>query len=533
MLGAALVFATLLLYIPVLHHDFLNVWDDDVYITKNVHIRSGLTWANVAWAFTTLKPFYWQPLTLLSHMADCQFFGLNSGAHHYINVLLHAANVLLLFLLLQRATGTVWRSFLVAALFAVHSTNVETVAWAAERNNLLNAFFTLVTVAVYGWYVRRPGWRRYLAVVAVFSLASMSKPVAVIVPAILLLLDYWPLKRDDTQPFLKRWGWLLLEKVPLILIGFGTSALTMAGEQASATLLSLSALPVSTRIENAAISYVAYIGKILWPVRLSPFYPHPVMTLGTSLPLGDVAASALILAAITFLVIHLRRKQYALMGWLFFLATLVPMIGIVQTGFQARQDHFTYIPCIGLFIFLVWSVGDAIESMPIAPVVPLLGSLCLLTGYAAVTVHYLQYWQNSVTLFGRALAVADAPNPWLEQLYGIALSDAGRTDEALQHYKASCALGPGNEYCHYFIAEILFDRRQFSSAVEEYQRALMLTGKRDLVLMCLNKSAEALLEMGDDAAANAALVNALKIDPNNATALALQERSFQPREAVP
>lgn len=479
LLSGLLIVATLLLYLPVVHHEFFHRWDDNVYITENVHVRSGLSLSGLSWAFTTLQPFYWQPLTWISHMVDCQLFGLNSGAHHYVNVLLHAANALLLFLLLYRATGAAWRSFLVAALFALHPMNVETVAWAAERKSLLNALFTLVTLAAYGWYVRRPGWKRYTAVIAAFLLALMSKPMAVTIPLILLFVDYWPLKRYEDVPIARRWGGLLFEKLPLVLISAGISTLTFAGESASDTVASFSVLPMSTRLENAVISYATYVGSTLWPAKLSPFYPHPFLTLGPSLPMGEVAASTLILAGITALI-YLYHARFALMGWLFFLTTLVPMIGIVQTGRFSRQDHFTYIPCIGLFILMAWGLGDAIEALPMKRMVACVTSLCLLTGYAAVTVRYLPYWQNDVELFGRARTVAGQPHPWLELLYGNALFDAGRMDEALEHYKESCVLGPSDPYCHCEIANVMFVRRQFRSAIEEYQLALTLKINKDL-----------------------------------------------------
>ena len=523
LLGVLLLFATLLVYFPVVHHEFLTVWDDNLYITENNHIRSGLTLANLKWAFTAMQPFYWQPLTLLSHMEVCQLFGLNSGAHHYVNVLLHATNVLLLFLLLRRATGAVGRSFLVAALFALHPTNVETVAWAAERNSLLNTLFSLLTIAAYGWYLQRPGWQRYVLIVAALLLALMSKPVAVTLPLILLLLDYWPLNRCEDLPFLRRWGRLFLEKLPLLLICLGVSALTLAGERASGTDIPLSVLPMSMRLENAVISYVAYIGEMLWPARLSPFYPHP-MDLGSSLPWGEFAASVLVLAAITALVLSLRSKRFALMGWLFFLTTLVPMIGLVQTGSHARQDHFTYIPDIGLFIFLVWGLSAALERISNARVVPVLASLCLLTGYATATANYLPYWHDSVKLFTRAATLAGPPHPLLEMALGDALVFAGRYDEAYPHYRETCVLRPEYANCHYDMAEILYYQHHLRGALEQYHLAASLTESRDLALSCLVNSGEILMALGDYQSAETKITAALQIDPNNSAALGLRHR---------
>ncbi len=527
MLGGLLVLTALLLYAPVTHHEFISGWDDNEYITDNVHVRTGLSLGNVGWAFTSREPFYWHPLTWLSHMVDCQLFGLDSGWHHYVNVVLHAINALLLFLLLHRATGAVWRSFVVAALFAVHPLNVETVAWAAERKSLLGAFFSLVTIAAYGRYVQRPGWKRYLTVLGSFLMALMSKPTAVTLPFVLLLLDHWPLRRYEELSFPRRWMRLLQEKLPLLLMSVGVSAITLLGGRAGGFVVPLSVLPMSTRLENVPLSYVGYIGKMLWPANLAVFYPHPASILGPSLPLSEVAAATLLLAGITALVLYSHRTRYAAMGWLFFLATMVPMIGIVQVGYQGIQDHFSYIPCIGLFIALVWGIAAIAEDTSIKPAVPLLASLCVIAGFAAATVHYLHYWQNGVRLFGQARAAARQPHPWLEQLYANALLSSGQVDEALQHYKESCALGPKNEHCHYQIAEILFERRQFRDAINEYQLALMFTGQEDVALKCLNRSGEALLQLGHYDAAERSFAEALRIDPSNETALRLRNQALQ------
>jgi hypothetical protein len=531
LLAALLVAGTLLLYAPVLHHDFIFGMDDNKYITQNSHVISGLRPANVAWAFTTLQPFYWHPITWLSHMADCQLFGLNSGAHHYVNVLIHAVNVLLLFLLLNWATGSVGPSFVVAALFAVHPMNVETVAWAAERKSLLSAMFSLATIAAYGWYVKRRNWKRYLVVLAGFCLALMSKPMAVTLPVVLLLLDYWPLERCDEIPSPRQWVQLVVEKVPLLLVGLGISAITVFGEREGGTLVSLSTIPMRARVVNAVISYAAYIQTALWPSHLSVFYPHPAIMDKDWQPLAPLIVSAAILAAITGLVLYFHRARYLVFGWLLYLLTLFPLIGLIQSGFQARQDHFTYIPSIGLFIILAWG-GAAVSaavyaalfekaSMPRA--IPLLVSVCLIAGYAAVTTSYLPYWQNGVKLYARARAEAGPPHPWTEWLYANALLHAGQVDEALAHYRESCTLGPGNEFCHYSIADILFDRHEFRGALEEYQNALMVTNKKEVAVGCLDKSGEALVQLGEYDAAQRSFANALSIAPGDATALRMRQ----------
>ena len=524
LLGALLVVVTLLLYLPVVHHEFLNGWDDDDYVTANMHVRSGFTRANVAWAFTSFDMSNWHPVTWLSHMLDCQLFGLNSGAHHYVNVLLHAANVLLLFWILQRATAAMWRSFLVAALFAVHPLNVETVAWVAQRKSLLSAFFSLLTVAAYGWYIRRGGWQRYLVVVCAFAGALMSKPMAVSLPLLLLLFDYWPLKRLEELSFSRRWARLVLEKIPLLLMSAVSSVLTEMAQRSGGSVMQLALLPLSTRIGNAVISYLAYVGKILWPAKLATFYP-----LGFSPSLGDVIASAAILLGLTALALYFRGARYILVGWLFFLITLAPVIGIVQVGFQGMADRYTYIPSIGLFIALTWSLAAAVERLLVARVVLSFAAICLIAGFAAATVHYLKCWQNGVTLFAQARASYGRPHMWLEQLYGNALLSSGRVDEALQHYYESCTIEPRTEYCHYAIAHILFGRGQFRDALKEYQLAFKFTANREMALLCLTESGQAWFQLGEYDAAQKSFAEALSIDPANATALRLREQIINKR----
>lgn len=443
LMAALLVAGTLLLYLPVVHHNFIQLWDDDAYVTDNPHVNSGLKFGNVAWALTSFEQSNWHPVTWWSHMLDCQLFRLNPAPHHYVNVLLHAANVLLLFWILQRATGAVGKSFVVAALFAVHPLNVETVAWVAQRKSVLSAFFSLLAVAAYGWYARNGGWQKYLALVGAFALALMSKPMAVSLPLLLLLFDYWPLQRLEDLPFWQRWLKLAVEKLPLFAISAASSVLTEMAQGAGGSVMGLSLLPIPTRIGNAAISCVAYVGKALWPVRLATYYP-----LRLSAPLGDAAASAAILIAISALALYCRRNRYLVVGWLFFLIALVPVIGIVQVGFQGMADRYMYIPAIGLFIAVVWGAGEIVEHLAVPKAMLAFVALCAIGGYSAATVHYLRYWQNGVTLFAHAEAAWGQPDMWLEQLYGNALFAAGRIDEALEHYEQSCAIQPRTEYCH-------------------------------------------------------------------------------------
>ena len=523
-LGSSLLIVTLLLYLPVLHHDFLKLWDDDAYVTDNPHVRTGLTLANVHWACTSFEQSNWHPVTWLSHMLDCQLFGLNGGAQHYENVLLHAVNALLLFWILRSATGAVWRSFLVGVLFAVHPLNVETVAWIAQRKSLLSAFFSLITVAAYGRYVRRGGWNRYLLLATAFALALMSKPMAVSLPLLLLLFDHWPLRRYEELSFGRRWAKLGVEKLPLLAMSAASSVLTEMAQGGGGSVMGLSLLPIATRMANATISYVAYIGEIFWPARLATYYP-----LRFSPQLGDAIASAAILIAISAMVIYFRRIPYLAVGWFFFVITLIPVIGMVQVGFQGMADRYTYIPAIGLTIALVWGLTDAVAHFPLARASLTLASVCIVVAFSVATAHYLKYWQNPVSLFAQARTAWGQPDMWLEQLYGNALFSAGRIDEAFEHYQESCAIQPRTEYCHYNIAHILLGRSQFRAAIGEYQLALQYTRNRDMALLCLTEAGEAQLDLGDYAAAERSVAQALSIDPSNSDAVRLREKILRRR----
>ena len=521
-LGVLLVLLPLLVYLPVLHHDFLRLWDDDAYVLDNPHVRTGLAFANVRWAFTSFEQSNWHPVAWLSHMLDCQLFGLNAGVQHAVNLLLHLANVWLLFWLLQKATGRVWRGFFVALIFAVHPLNVETVAWIAQRKSLLSALFSLLSVAAYGWYVRRGGWKRYFLLLSLFALALMAKPMAVSLPLLLLLIDYWPLRRFENRAGPQPWKRLLLEKVPLLAMSAGSSILTEMAQGTGGSVMSLSLLPVSARMENAAISYVAYIGKVLWPERLATYYP-----LRLSPSLGDAIASVAILVALTALTFYLRRFPYLVVEWLFFVIAVIPVIGIVQVGFQGMADRYMYVPAIGLIIALVWGSADVVQSMPAARVPVSAAAVCVVIALCVTTSRYLRDWQNPVTLFAHARAAWGQPDMWLEQLYGNALFSAGRIDEALGYYQASCAIQPLTEYCHYNIAHILAGRGQFHDALREYDLALRYTANRNMALLCLNEQAETQLLTGDYLAAEDSVARALAIDPANLTAQFVRQQVLE------
>ena len=518
--AALLATATLLLYFPVVHHDFLN-FDDPDYVTANSHVRSGLNFPNLGWAFRSLEAGNWHPVTWLFHMADCQFFGLNPGAHHVVNVLLHAANVLLLFWLLQQATGALGRSFLVAALFAFHPLNIETVAWVAERKNLLSALFSLITIAAYGWYVQRPSWKRYLLVGGVFVLALMSKPMAVTIPFLLLLLDYWPLQRGvrkDGRGWYQQWGWLFFEKAPLLAMTTGSVAITVVAQRAVGAVVPVTGLSFWIRVQNAVVSYVEYIVKMLWPTRLAVYYPH----LEYSLTWSQVAAAAIMLAGMTALVLRFHRRGYLVMGWLFYVLALFPVIGIIQVGGQAMADRYAYVPLVGLFIIIVWGLAELADALSVSPAARTAASLCLIAALAATSRHTLQYWQDSLTLFTRARDVAGRGNFVIENNLAAALDAAGRVDEAMEHYQAARALDPGNPVPHYNLAVHLLGT-QPQAAIEEFQLAMRYAFRdahsRQVTISCLDNIGTALMRLNDYDGAARNYTAALSLDPDDYTAL--------------
>jgi len=349
---------TLALYNPVNSHPFVN-YDDDRYVTENPHIHNGVEWDTIAWAFTSIEQENWHPLTWLSHALDYGLFHQNPTGHHFTSLLIHAANAVLLFLLLAFATRRSGPSLLVALLFALHPINVESVAWVAERKNVLSTFFFLGAIGAYGWYARKPHWQRYLAVATLFAAGLMSKPMVITFPFVLLLLDYWPLGRVEGNqasspgPTLS-WTKLLVEKLPLLALSAASAVITMKAQQAGGAMRSTAQFSLGVRVENAVVAYATYLWKLIWPSHLAPLYPHP----GDSLASWQVALSLLVLLAITSIVLAFRAKRYLLVGWLWFLGTLVPVIGLVQVGDQAMADRYAYVPLLGIFVMIAWGFAD-------------------------------------------------------------------------------------------------------------------------------------------------------------------------------
>jgi tetratricopeptide (TPR) repeat protein len=423
--------ACLVVYGAVLRHSFIN-FDDGVYVSDNPWVRSGFTRAGLVWAFTTVDVFYWQPLTWLSHMLDCQLFGLQAGWHHLTNLLLHAANSVLVFLVFRRLTGAFWRSAALAALFALHPLRVETVAWVAERNDVLSVFWFLVVLWVYHWHSRQPGAVRYLLFLAALVLGLMSKPTLVTAPVLLLLLDWWPLGRRAFE-----------EKLPVLPLAALSSFITYVGVWKLGSVNWGATIPLPHRIANALISYAAYLELTFWPHDLALPYPYRMV-----IPWWQTAGAALLLAALTFAALwYGRQRRYLAVGWLWFVVGLIPAIGLVQVGRQGMADRFTYLPCLGLGIILIWGGAELLQKRR-ALAVSFLATALL--GCAVASWRQVALWQNSITLFAHTVRVT-RHNAQGERQLGMALLAEGRFAEALPHYAAAIQIEPSfflaqNEY---------------------------------------------------------------------------------------
>jgi tetratricopeptide (TPR) repeat protein len=468
-----LVLATSLLYKAALRNAFLN-YDDPAYVTANRHVLQGLSWPNVAWAFEATLEANWHPLTWISHMADVQVFGLNPVGHHLTNVLLHVANVLLLFYLLQKATGCVLRSAAVAALFALHPLNVESVAWVAERKSLLSTLFLLLAAWAYASYLRSGRPARYALVAICFALGLMAKPAIITFPFMLLLLDYWPLNRLDpgrgtgdlNSPRITFVG-LLWEKVPLLVMSAGSAVITFHAQRAGGAVGSAMLLPLAWRIKNAIYSYAAYVAKLIWPSHLAVFYPHPE----NSLTWWSVAFAGLLVSGVTLLVWQGRKRRVLLVGWLWYLGTMVPMIGIVQVGRQGMADRYTYVPFMGLFVVVVWFTADLAAKLQLSrPITGVLG-LAVLFAYASVSYRQISYWRDSYTLFSHAIQVTGG-NAIAEDNLGDSLAAAGHAELAIPHFERAIQIAPQLSTPHYNLATLLQSENQLDWAKREFDTAL-------------------------------------------------------------
>ncbi|MGD0826757.1 MAG: tetratricopeptide repeat protein [Desulfobaccales bacterium] len=475
-----LVAATLATYGDLRTHQFTN-FDDQVYITDNPPVQAGLTLKGLTWAFTTLHAGLWIPLTWLSFMVDSQFFGLHPGGFLLTNLLFHIANSLLLFLWLLYLTRTLGCSFMVAALFALHPLHVESVAWATERKDVLSTFFWLLTMWAYVWYAERPRLGRYLLILVCFSLGLMAKPMLVTLPFVLLLLDYWPLGRLSLKGpglaaaspklgpgvTLKRLVW---EKSPLLVVAALSIVVTFYAQKEAGATWNLHNLPISQRLANVMVAYVSYLGKMFWPAPLAVFYPLP----GHNPPIWQAPAAGLALAVLTFWALRqTRRHPYLPAGWLWYLGTLLPVVGLVQVGMQSMADRFTYVPLIGLFIILAYGMADLAARWRAPGFLLPVGAGVVLSALMICTWVQVSHWRGSISLYEHTLKVTRR-NPVIHVNLGVALAAQGKLDQAMAHYAEALRLEPDDAQAHNNLGLALAAQARLDQAVAHYAEALRL-----------------------------------------------------------
>src|SRR5271165_1050161 len=529
-LGCLLAVVTLALYHPVNHYPFANA-DDDSYIGDNAHVKYGFEPDTVTWAFTTFRDANWHPVTWLSHTLDCHLYSLDAGKHHRTNVLLHAINSVLLFWVLLQATGYAGRSAMVAALFALHPINVESVAWIAERKNVLSMFFFLLALGAYRWYeqwVPHPSHRRweggkvgrYLVVVVLFVLGLLSKPQVITFPFVLLLWDYWPLRRmsfagDKSAKLFegaiptRRFSRLVLEKLPLFALCAASAFITMAALRTDTEKIFY---PRHIRIEAAIVSYVQYLGEAVWPSHLAVFYPHP----GSSLRPWHAYVALFLLVAITALVFEARSRRYLLVGWLWFVFTLVPMLGLQPVGYKELQgiaDRYAYLPFIGLFIMLCWGVPDLLAKQPPATKrIWLPGvSLAVLLVLAAATHRQLSYWGDNANLWSHTLQVT-GPNWLAENNLGKILMSEGQEDAGAAHFLRAVAIYPNDPVSNMNIALYEQKRGNLSEAVTHFKIAITMSHDEKLKIAALRSLGRAYADLGDPARARECFAAAARLE---------------------
>ena len=479
-----LVAITASVYWQVLNHNFVY-YDDNVYVTENYHVQSGLTLEGVIWSFTTNHASNWHPLTWLSHMLDCGLYGLKPRGHHLTNLLFHIVNSLLLLVVLRRMTGALWRSAFVAAMFALHPLHVESVAWVAERKDVLSTFFWMTTMWAYVRYVRSPGFRGYLLVLILFALGLAAKPMLVTLPFVLLLMDYWPLQRfqfgsGELQPQksinpghpISPLLHLVREKAPFFVLAALSSAVTIVAQQSGGALTPVDKLAFGARITNALVSYASYIGKMLWPFHLAVVYPHPGKVV-----IWQAAGAAFILVCISILVIRAaRRHPYFAVGWLWYLGTLVPVIGVVQVGKQAMADRYTYVPLIGLFMIIAWGAADLTARWRSYRLGLATSAGVLVIALATCTWFQVGYWQNGAVLFEHALHVT-SKNYLAHNNLGVALARQGRFDEAVAHLAKALEIRPKYAWAHNNLGAVLARQANLNEAIAHFSEALRIDPK--------------------------------------------------------
>jgi protein O-mannosyl-transferase len=533
--------ATFVLYRPTIGHPFIPEYDDGCYVTNNLHIQGGVAWTTVTWALSSKKCGNWHPLTWLSHALDYHLYGLNPHGHHVTNLLLHGLNVVLLFLLLQQATGVVGRSLLVASLFAAHPFNVESVVWIAERKNVLSTLFFLLALGTYGWYARRPTLKRYGAVAALFALGLASKPMVITLPCVLLLLDFWPLRRiqgwdslTQKRPDVGRdprgglpisvspstafavpqaclW-WLVLEKLPLLALSAAGAVATIIAQR-SHDFMHLE-LPGRVRLENAIYAYAMYVWKAFCPARLTVFYPHPWTTLG----LWRMGLATLFLLSVSFLVWQQRgSRPYLVTGWLWFLGTLVPVSGLIQVGEQAMADRYAYVPLIGIFLMAVWAGADLADAMRVSIRSRAVVAAIVLLILAYLTSIQISYWRSRYDLWSHTLDVTK-DNFVGEEYLGVALLDLDRSGEALPHLQRAVQIRPLNASGHLSLGAVLAVNGDIPHAISEFEAVKTRLSDPNLLAVTHEILGRLYYQVGNYSAARADYEHALQISPQQFSA---------------
>ena len=519
----ALTLSTLLVFWRVRNFGFIN-YDDDSYIYENPHVLTGLTSGNIIWAFTTPHVGNWLPLTWVSFMLDCWLFGPNPGWMHLENVLLHLANTLLLFAVLKKMTGSLWPSAFVAAAFAIHPMHVESVAWITERKDVLSTFFLLLTLAAYIAYVRRRGLVRYLLTVLLFALGLLTKPMLVTLPFVLLLLDYWPLNRfglpqpvktsggkprKSVPPFDRRAALyrILIEKIPFFALAAVSSVITFLVQQSSGAIADINALPLKSRLANVFLSYATYIGKMFWPQNLAVFYPPDT---GSAQSLQVVFGVLLLLVISIFVIRFGQSQKYLPVGWFWFVITLIPVIGLIQSGAQALADRYTYIPYVGLFIIIAWGAPELIAKWPHRKFILGVSMLIVLTAIGTCAYRQLSFWNNSTALFSHALDVTQ--NNYIAHFnIGRDLRNQGKTALAFEHLKKAFQIAPYYAQAVNGFGTALYDQGDIAGAIEYFQKTLLL--KPDYAL-AHNNLGLALQKQGRLNEAVAYFTQAVRINPD-------------------
>jgi protein O-mannosyl-transferase len=525
LLLAVVVFAV---YFPALRHPFV-IYDDVDYVSQNQQVQQGLTLGTLRWALTSMQFSNWHPLTWMSHALDCELFGLDAGGHHFTSLLLHAIDAVILFLLLSRITGKIGRSLMVALLFGLHPVSVESVAWVAERKTVLCMLFLLLALWAYLWYARKPGVGRHLWVDALFALALAAKPMAVTFPFLLVLMDYWPLQRikglqspSETLPLpqfppLR----LLREKLPLFALSAASCAVTVIAQHRAA-MKTMEAFPLRDRVVNALFSYVMYLWKLVWPVRLSVFYAPQ----GSRLAIWQAVLCLAFLTAISILVWRGRRSRpYFLFGWLWFLGTLVPMIGIVQVGDQGMADRYAYLPYVGIFIAAVWGLADLAQTIRIEPRWSAAAACAVLVVLSFLTRRQLRYWESSYALFTHSLQVTP-DNYVAEDIVGTALlEEAFRATgqkcapQALLHFENAVHIDPNDTLGHIDLGFCRETQGNLQEAAKEYQTALQVARSKFLKKRALINLGGVYRAQRQFALARNSYNECLKVDPGDQDAL--------------